>query len=34
MRPNVEANRRGTDDGVEGQNEMAACNPDSRVASG
>lgn len=32
--PNVEANRRGTDDRAEGQNEMAACSPGSRVASG
>ena len=32
--PNVGANRRVTDSRAEGQNEMTACSPDSRVASG
>jgi len=32
--PYVGINRRGTDDGLEGQNAMAACKPGSRVASG
>lgn len=34
LRHNVGANRRGTDGRAEGQNEMTACSPDSRVASG